>query len=809
VIVWFLKLVGISDTLAERLGETHWMWARPRVFLAGVVLLAPLAVFIVLRHRHNLPNVSPALRGMLSGCRIAVLALLVIVLGGPYLRLEEPVTQKPVLAWLTDESASMSLPVGSYDGDQLAALAVAAGMAEKPPDNGPAKVDADVRRELVNVTRAQFAARVVDRHRAAVLVPLADQFDLRAYRFARRLQPDTTLAPHDPKPEDSPPAGDLADTALGDALDEVIALAAGRRLAGIVLLSDGRTTTGSDPIQVMKRQQAVTTEKRVPPVWAIPVGSPEPPVDIALLDVLAPAQLAVGDTAVVVATITSHGFDDRRIKVTLLEGDKALDETEAALRAGERQQLQLDFEAKEPGMRLLTVQVAPQGEEQVQDNNRSGLAINVDEQRWRVLYIEGYPSWDFRFLDHSLRRDHGLEVSVVMEAGLSVDPEKDEDLAAVAKLPQDAAGFAQYNVVMLGDVSPALLTPSRQHSLARAVEEEGLGLIVRAGPQAMPHAYVGGPLSTLLPIKIERGDGTVEGNPPGVEAPAFSPFLMAVTAAGSRHPAFRLYDSATRNRSVWSRMPSFFWAAAAAEESAGATVLAKLSTAGKERPLIAEHFAGAGRVLLVGTDSTYRWRRNIGDHLFYRFWGQAIRRVARSKQRSIRKNWLEAYPARVAAGEGVSIELYAVDESGEPLTDAEARVRVTRGDSTETVILDRSAEPGRFRGTWNPSQVGEYRLAYADRRGATVDAAVRVAESGRELLRPDVDRDTLGALADVTGGGVIELDRIAELTQKLEGETVTVTRAHEEEIWDNWLTLVLLVTLYCADVFVRRMSGLT
>lgn len=809
MITWLLKLIGISETFTGRLDEAHWMWARPRVFLAGLILLAPLAVFIVLRHRRSLPNVSSPLRGMLSVCRICVLALLVIVLGGPYLRLEEPVTQKPVLAWLTDESASMSLPVGACDDAQLVNLALAAGMLKKPDDDAPVKVEAEVRRELVNLSRTELAARVVHHQRADIIEPLAEEFELRRYRFARRVRRDTSDQTQDPQSTDASPADDRGDTALGDALDEVIALAAGRRLAGIVLLTDGRSTTGADPLQVMRRHQTVSAEKGAAPVWTIPVGSAEPLVDIALLDALAPAQLAVGDTAVVVATISSHGFDDRRVKVTLLEGDKALEEAEISLRAGERQQVQLDFEATAPGVRLLTVEVAPQGEEQVQDNNRSGLAINVDEQRWRVLYIEGYPNWDFRFLDHSLRRDHGLEVSVVMEASLNADVEKGQDLATVAKLPEDAAGFAQYNVVMLGDITPALLPPQRQRSLARAVRDEGLGLIVRAGPQAMPHAFAGGPLGALLPVRLERGDGLDESDSPGVEAPAFSPFQMAVTAAGSRHPAFRLYDSATRNRSVWSRMPPFFWAAAAAEASPGGTVLATLTTAGKERPLIVEHFAGAGRVLLVGTDATYRWRRNIGDHLFYRFWGQAIRRVARSKQRSIRKNWLEAYPARIAAGEGVSIELYAVDEGGEPLTDAEARVRVTRGDSTETVILERSAEPGRFRGTWNALEVGEYRLAYTDRRGAIVDAAVRVAKSGRELLRPDVDRDTLGALADLTAGGLIELDRLAELPQKLEGETITVTRTHEEEIWDNWLTLVVLVTLYCADVFVRRMSGLT
>ena len=485
-----------------------------------------------------------------------------------------------------------------------------------------------------------------------------------------------------------------------------------------------------------------------------------------------------------------------------------LDETQANLHGGGRRQVQLDFNADEPRVRLLTVEVLPQAEETLHENNRMGLVIHVDQSRWRLLYLEGYPNWDFRFLDHALRRDHGLEVALVMEAAL---PAADnQDLATAAKLPEDAAGFAAYNCVMLGDITPALLPPRLQQALARAVEEEGLGLIIQAGPIAMPHAFLDGPLRRILPVRMERLEGQA-GAPAGVQAPAFAPFQMAVTPAGSRHPAFRLYDSASRNRSVWSRMPSFFWAAAAVEPAPGASLLAEVNTAGRSRPLIAEHFAGAGRVLFVGTDSTYRWRRNIGDHLFYRFWGQAIRRVARSTQRTADSDWIETYPTRVAPGDTVSVELYAVDESGQPLPDAQTRVRITGANSsqTQTVVLERAGRPGHFQGDWRTSDVGEFTFTYIDKRGNAVNAAVRVAQSGQEFLRPDVDRDTLGAIADLTGGRLLELDRVAELPDRIKGEPLTFQRAHEEELWDNWLTLVLLVVIYCTDVFVRRMSGLT
>jgi hypothetical protein len=125
------------------------------------------------------------------------------------------------------------------------------------------------------------------------------------------------------------------------------------------------------------------------------------------------------------------------------------------------------------------------------------------------------------------------------------------------------------------------------------------------------------------------------------------------------------------------------------------------------------------------------------------------------------------------------------------------------------VRLNRAPQEGYYRGLWQPRGTGSYRLSYTDERGKAVTAAVEVVRSGRELRRPIIDREALGTLADATGGGLLELDQLAQLPGALKGEAVTVTKTNEESIWDNWLTLVLLVGLYCTDVGARRLLGLT
>ncbi len=804
---WLLNILGISDSLAQRVDEAELVCARPGVMIAGLILLVPLAVLIVWRHRRGMPHIGSLLRGLLTACRLGVLLLLVFVLSGPYLRLVEPITQKPILALVVDESASMDLPAGTYQGSQLARLAGALELAAAPDDGGLPKVTPQIRKELTAATRGELLRRIFDKQRDGIIDPLSERMEIRTYRFAR----DTREAALPADEESDTPVGvDRGDSALGAAIQQVLADVAGRDLSGIVLFTDGRSTTGPDPLSVAQTADILSGEDDGAPIVTVPVGSGAAMADIALLDVLAPAQVARGDTSAVVATVGSSGFDNRRVKVKLTEGDRVHDEAELLLRGDERQQVSLAFPAEQPGTHLLTVTVAENTEELVQANNQQGVSIQVDEDQWKLLYLEGYPRWDFRFLDHALRRDHGLETTIVMEARLRAEGVKEEDLPTAARLPQDAAGFAEYNVVILGDISPGLLPPRLQKQLAMAVEQDGLGLIVQAGTRYMPHVYADGPLADVLPLTVTEGDGIREDDQPGRAAPAFAPFRMEVTANGSLHPAFRLYDSATKNRGVWSRMPVFYWAMAAADEpAAGATVLAKVKTAGAEHPLIAEHFAGRGRVLLLGGDSTYRWRRNIGDHLFYRFWGQALRHVARRKERSGDTSWMAVYPTRVEPGENVAIELYSTNARGEPTTGSRASVRVIQDTSEETVTLDRAEQAGHYRGMWKATASGDYRITHTDVRGTPINAAVRVAPSGRELLRPDVDRDTLGSLADATGGALLELGELDRLPQHLHGEAITVQRTHEDEVWDNWLTLLLLVALYCTDVFIRRMTGLT
>ena len=124
----------------------------------------------------------------------------------------------------------------------------------------------------------------------------------------------------------------------------------------------------------------------------------------------AASQVSVGDNVRVAVTIESHGFDKRLVKVELKEGDKLLDSKDVMLSNTEQQHVDLNFKADKAGARYLTVDVPPQPEEAeyLRGNNSDTAFVRVSEEKIKVLYLEGLPRWDFRFLKNAMRRDNGL-----------------------------------------------------------------------------------------------------------------------------------------------------------------------------------------------------------------------------------------------------------------------------------------------------------------------------------------------------------------------------------------------------------------
>jgi hypothetical protein len=812
---WIARFLGIGHDLASRIDRVEWHWARPDLLGAGLALLVPVGFWIVRRHRERMPWLSRRSRRALDVCRIAMLALLVFVIAGPTLRLEERLEEKPVVAVVLDTSDSMRLPVGPLPKSAIAAVAGAAGI-EPPPESDDAGTAALVER-IGGLSRADLVRRVLESQAETTLRQLADGFELRRYEVARRPRRVRDAADaRGPRAGNAAakPAGpadreaDAFDTSLGAAVEMAMDDASGRRLAGIVLFTDGRSTAGIDPLEAVRRAADASGGEPRAPVLAVPVGSPSPPVDVAVAAVLAAPVVALGDSVAIGVALESAGMAGRGVTAELRDAaGRVLESRKVTLKDG-RQQTTFTWKADAIGSALLTVAVPAEADEATGENNAATVAVEVSDRRAKVLVVDHAARWDFRFIDHAIQRDTGFEAKMLLTG--SLDPAA-PGRGDAAGLPVDVDAWAAYDLVVLGDLPAGILDAARQRALVEAVATRGTGVVFQPGGRHLPREYAGAPLAELFPVEIDwkAGDGAAT-----VEAAGFKPLAMRVTARGAMHPAFALGDDAARNRAQWSAMPSFFRAAAASGPKPSATVLAEVDAPGTRGaiPLVAEAPLGSGRVAWIGTDETFRWRRNVGDQLFWRFWGQALRSVARREDRPADAAWLAVSPGRCEPGSPVLVELNVPDDAARKAAAAAARsVSVERsgagGAAATSLQLAPAGRPGLYAGTFTPDEPGRVVVRHAAAGAASLVAECVVAEPTRERARPGVDREALRALADVSGGAVVEIGDFSTIPYKLESSSVEAKLALEDEVWDTWPVLLLLVGLYCVDIAIRRFSG--
>ncbi len=793
---WLLRNLGISDEFVSHLQDVRLGFQHPALLIIGLALVVPVTLWVHGRQKRSLTSIPWLLRWVLTATRVLIFVLLVLVLGSPFLKLDHQSEKKPIVAVLLDHSQSMQLPAGPFANDaELSRFAVAAGYR-----SADAGMDSQTRLAMSRLSRSKLTHAVITAGARAFFESLASRFDVQYYSFAR----DLTRLGIDPARPDLPeppnPAG--TSTWIGDAVGHVVEEAGDRQVAGILVFSDGQNNGGRSLSEV-----AALAAARAMPVFSIPAGSTQPLQDVAITDVFTSGEVHVGDTARVAVTVQSHGFDGRPVKVQLKDGEEVLDTKEVILRAAQEQQVDLSFKAAHAGAKYLTVSVPAQPEEPeyLRGNNADTAFVRVSNEKVKVLLIDGLPRWDFRFLRNALRRDHGIGGRLGNEADVRLEAQwrhqSPEERAAA--LPRSLDQLAQYQAIVVGDVSPDMLDGAFLRLLDQAVRERGVGLIVAAGPLAMPHRY-GSTLQDLLPVRMRSQ--AVRGK---VTAGPY--FRLELSPEGCIHEATRFYDDPGRNQDAWANMPRYYWYADAERAAPGATVLLwnPLTTAYGKIPLVAHHYAGKGRVLFVGTDETFRWRQNVGDRFFYKFWGQAVRFVARRDAKSDRTNRLEVHPPRAQPGEQAQVELMAFAPDGAPRTEPVQTLQVQGGSSVSGVELSADGSiPGRYTGKLTPSEAGEYRLIWTA-GSEPVEARLQVSVAPEELRHPNVNRAALQTLASASGGVCVEANEVASIADRLQGESRFTQMHREVSLWDNGLTLSLLIFLYCLDVGIRRLVGLS
>ena len=644
-------------------------------------------------------------------------------------------------------------------------------------------------------------------------------------------------------------------TNIAAALEKVTTDLAGLDLAGVVLVSDGRHNAAS-PVEPLAKQLGLQHA----PVCPIIMGSRNPPIDASILALESPDTVTTKDKVLVTAEVKLDGLAGHDAKVTLWDGDKAVDSKDIHVAADSlRTRVELADQPGTAGLHAYRAQIAPLPKEVLTTNNSFPATVSVTDDRTKLLLVEGWPRWEFRYIKNLFEtRDVSVKLQYVLfhpdriaevpsRPRMSASAARPPELSQATALPGNQEEWNKFDVIILGDVAPSMLPAEAQEAIAQFVTQRGGTLVVVSGPKFMPHHYSDTPLAEILPVRCDASDSIFLASPERV-------FRIGLTVEGRAHTILREKVDPTENVQVWQSFPPIFWRHAVTATKPGATVLAYAvpipppdflkpaasETSGnapkegdeatlrrreafeRENALLALHNVAAGRVLFLGFDSTWRLRYGLGDTYHHRLWGQILRWATANKLLAgtdfVR---IGTDRTRYPTGQPVQVRAKILRTDYSPVQSDTVAVRIlsTDGKLLRQPLKYVESSSGMYEAEVKGLPGGTYRVEL-DAPAAqpmlaseglqtvwtqfSVDPAFLV-----ETAELAPDRGLMSQLAALSQGIVAEPADAARVLDALGPGTVVEYERHEYVLWNSWPLWLAMILLASAEWILRKKVGLT
>ncbi len=780
---------GVRLGLARSLAP--WGWA---LVIGAAALLAGWAYWKLDAGRRS--------RIALATVRMLLMLFVVLLILGPRLERQNETIEPDWVVVLTDRSGSMQV------ADVEPALA------------GASRTTRDQQLRAALASAYPSLKRIAAERELLVM-----GFDASAYPIGT-IEDEQGLGPID-----LPPAIGTR-TSISTALSQALARTAARPVAGIVLLSDGRTAERPDK-GLMRRLQG----DRIP-VFPYALGSPSPIGDLAVTRVEAPTVAFVRDTIPVQVRVERRGDasatagGDTTVELVDQLTGKVFESrplSEASPDPNDPASLALTLSGSETdaGAREWTVRLVTTRPDLITENNQRSFSVDLLDRPIRTVYFDGYPRWEYRYVKNLLIREGSINSSNLL---LAVERRfLQEGDSLLRSIPRSSEEWAPFDVVIMGDLRPDLFTTEQLQQIREHVAMRGGGLLWMAGSGSTPGGWAETPLADLLPFAMGAGSGARGGASVRIWDRTV---VVRPTPASERLGLLNL--SQPRGWPAQLASPDTGWSqlrwAQRIDPSAvkpSAEVLAMAVPAdgqGEPTPLVMTMRYGAGRVIYVATDETWRWRYAKGETLQERFWLPLVRLLARdSVARTGMPAVLELSQSVVPVEQPVRIAVRLLDQSLVDAAPAAIRVRLVPvgenavGRAPVNLRLQQESEGvarggvRTYAGAWVALEPGEYRVETAEPllAGIGLQQPLSIILPDNEMRTPETDHGLLADLAIQSGGQMLTLQDLLNLDEILPNRQVRiVTPPTTETLWDTPLALIVFLTLACTEWIGRKLIRL-
>jgi|TARA_B110000037_G_scaffold22298_1_gene25108 uncharacterized membrane protein len=759
-------LTALEDgTFTFAYGISPWLFAL-------LVVLITIGVWFT--YRKTTRQLSTPWKAFFIGIRSSVLVLLLFCLLRPVVTTLQVSPQETYLAVVIDDSQSMAI-ADLADGQTRQAA-----VAEQLYENG-------------------------------LLDELSESFQIRTFRFDNQTQ---RIAGSEELSEEG--TASSIDQALSYVDDQLNGLP----LGGIILVSDGADNSDDDPLATAQDFGA-----RQIPVFTIGVGQEDIPQDIGIVDVRAAKTVLEGSVFNVQVAVNHQGYEGQEVELSIMDGDTQVVSDVVILGAeGVTRRFELEITPERPDLIVYDLNVELQAGEIIDKNNSySFLVDNTEKEALDILYLEGHPRNEYKFIRRAVSGDNSLRLATYLQTG----PEKyyRQGIESATELssgfPEDREELFEYEAIVLGDIEFDFFDADQLQMLEDFVAERGGGFLMSG---MVDEEFIGSPIADILPvILVEEGflPAHLRGGIRRGAHPTGELFYPRLTSNGEFSPVLRLSADDSENQALWRQLPELQGTYVTGRIKPGAEVLIEhplLQYQNQALPLLASQRYGSGRSMSLTTASTWRWQMMLpaADESHEILWRQILRWLAVSAPERITIEFDREF---YNVGDEVNVRAIVLNNEYEADNDATLWMQTSNPleEFIDAPMEWDIEEDGVYRASFIAEEEGVYSLLVdvASAAGETSDssaektAAFVVTPSLREYTNAELDSGLMARIAEVSGGSYFNLAVAGELANTIEFTPNAYSREVQIDLWDRPWLLALLVLLLCVDWVSRRTKGLS
>ena len=505
-------------------------------------------------------------------------------------------------------------------------------------------------------------------------------------------------------------------TLLMSGLSEALAEEPQGRIAGIILLTDGR-------LHDVERAPALPA-----PLHALITGQPDD-WDRRLVVSNAPSFAILGEPVTLTLRVEDQGAAPTGtgfVSLSIAVDGGTPSQFEVPLNAN----VDLPVTLPHGGMNVLQFETPVAAGELTDRNNSAVIQINGVRDRLRVLLVSGEPHPGERTWRNLLKSDASVDLVhfTILRPPSKQDGVPVNELSLIAFPTRELflEKIDEFDLIIFDRYSRRGILPNEYLDNIRQYAENGGAVLVSSGPEyGSAQSIYRSPLGDVIP-GVPTAQVIEEG------------FTPQITDLGARHPVTEgLADSFPNPEGEGPGWGRWFRQIDVLPDPDATTVMSGI----EDRPLLALERVGEGRVALIASDHSWLWDRGYeggGPQL------ELLRRLA---------HWMMKEPQ-------LEEEALWVEPTGQTmriirrtLEDTTGDVTITAPDGTETVLSLAETTPGRFETLWDAPEIGLYRLT-----DGIEEAVIALgAAAPREFEQTIATGDVLAPTIDSTRGGILPI----------------------------------------------------